>query len=184
MTVRPHRVMLVEPDGDLLEMLVASFTRRFDAHLTCVAGAGDCLDTDLVDPHDLIITDLRLPDANGLSLAEQLLTFSRRPVILLADGLECEEAIAALRMGLRDVFPKPFPMSELLDAAYRCLTGFDLQKRRAARYRRMREMLRQTIRERRDLNRRIELICRDVVEAQRRLVHRVIALERRAPLAP
>jgi hypothetical protein len=38
----------------------------------------------------------------------------------------------------------------------------------------MRELVRHVIRERRDLNRRIELVCRDLVEAHRRLVHRVV----------
>ena len=49
--------------------------------------------------------------------------------------------------------------------------------RHAARYRRLRELVHRVIRERRDLNRRIELVCRDLVEAHRRLVHRVVESE-------
>lgn len=179
---RPHRVLLVEPDGDLLEMLVAALSRRFHANLTCVASAADCLDVELSDPHDLIISEMTLGDCGGLELAEHLLTLSQRPVILLADDLDCAGAVASLRLGVRDVFQKPFAVQELLDAAHRALMGSDLRKRRAARYRRMRDTVKRTIQERRDLNRRIELICRDVVEAQRRLVHRIIALEKQSPL--
>jgi DNA-binding NtrC family response regulator len=175
-------VLLVEPDGDLLEMLVAALSRRFHANLTCVASAADCLDVELSDPHDLIISEMTLGDCGGLELAEHLLTLSQRPVILLADDLDCAGAVASLRLGVRDVFQKPFAVQELLDAAHRALMGSDLRKRRAARYRRMRDTVKRTIQERRDLNRRIELICRDVVEAQRRLVHRIIALEKQSPL--
>jgi DNA-binding NtrC family response regulator len=177
----PYRVLLVEPDGDILEMLVAALARRFNAQVTCVAGAADCLDLDMLEPHDLVIAEMTLPDGGGLELAEHLLTLRQRPVILLADELDCADAVASLRLGVRDVFQKPFAVQELLDAAHRALTGFDLRKRRAARYRKMRETVRRTIQERRDLNRRIDLICRDVVEAQRRLVHRIIAMEKQSP---
>ncbi len=41
----------------------------------------------------------------------------------------------------------------------------------------MRELVRRVIRERRDLNRRVELVCRDLVGAHRRLVTRVLSSE-------
>lgn len=175
-----QRVLLVEPDGGLLDMLVAAFARRFNADLTCVAGVKDCLDVELVDPHDLVVTELDLTDGHGVNLAEQLLALRQRPVIILADRLGCADAVAALRAGVRDIFEKPFAMQELLDAAHRALLGLEIRKRRATRYRKMRNMVRRTLRERRDLDRRIELICQDVVQAQRRLVHRVMALEKRS----
>lgn len=183
MDERSKKILVVEPDGEVLEILVASLTRRFDAQITCVPDAGACLDTEMLDPHDLVITELELDDEDGLQLAEHLLALSQRPVILLANALSCEEAVEALRMGLRDVFRKPFPIEELLDATHRALAGFDLRRRRAIRYRRMRELVRRAIRERRELNQRLDLICRDLVQAQRRLVRRVMAIEAR-PTSP
>ena len=100
-----------------------------------------------------------------------------RPIILLARQPTCEQAIEALRLGVRDLFRKPFPVEQLLDAAERLLYGHDLRRQRAVKYHRMRGLLRRVIRERRDLNRRIELICRDLVQAHRRLLHRVLTVE-------
>ncbi len=177
MSDRAPKILLVEPDPDMVEMLVGSLRRRFDAQVTCVDGADACLNTDLYDPHDLVIAEWELEDSDGLQLAESLTILAPRPIILLADEPTSRDAIGAMRLGVRDLFTKPFPVEDLLDATERAVTGHELKRQHAVKYRRMRELVRHVIRERRDLNRRIELVCRDLVEAHRRLVHRVLALE-------
>lgn len=173
-----RRIMLVEPDAELLDMLVASLAMRFDAEITCVADAVSALDTELTDSHDLVIVEQSLAGADGLELAEQLCSLSRRPVILLCDDPQGDDLIRALRTGVRDAFRKPFAIEELLDSAQRALYGFEVKRQSAVKYRRMREMVRRVIRERRDLNRRIELVCRDLVESHRRLAHRVVEFQK------
>ena len=177
MADRPTKILLVEPEPQLVELLVNSLTRRFDAQLTCVADAESCLDVELLEPHDLVIADRDLADADGLKLAEQLMSLGSRPVILLAESPSSDDVIAALRAGVCDLFVKPFPVEELLDAAQTVLYSHEIKRRQAVRYRRLRELVRHVIRERRDLNRRIELVCRDLVEAHRRLAHRVVQSE-------
>ncbi len=176
MSDRAVRIMLVEPDAELLEMFVAALARRFDARITCVADAETALDTDLVEPHDLVIVEQSASNNGGLGLAERLCALSRRPVVLLCDDCTGEDAVRALRVGVCDVFIKPFAVAELLDAAQRALQAFETRRQSAVKYRRMREMVRRVIRERRDLNRRIDLVCRDLVEAHRRLAHRFVEL--------
>jgi len=171
-----YRILLVEPDPNVLEILVGALSDHFDAHLTCVDSAAACLDVEVVDPHDLVVTELDLPDADGLEMVEQLAALSARPVILLADEPTTEQAIGALRLGVRDLFIKPFPVRRLLEASDQVLTGQCLRREYAVRYRRMRELVRKAVRERRELNKRIELVCRDLVGAHRRLAHRVVAL--------
>ena len=177
MSDRTPKILLVEPDPDMVDMLVGLLRRRFDAQVTCVDGAEACLHTDLYDPHDVVIAEWELEDSDGLQLTENLTILSPRPIILLADEPSSRDAIGAMRLGVRDLFVKPFPFEDLLDATARALAGHELKRQRAAKYHRMRDLVRHVIRERRDLNRRIELVCRDLVEAHRRLVHRVLALE-------
>ena len=177
MVDRSHKIMLVEPDSKVLEILVESLVRRLDVNITCVADAAACLDIELVDPHDLVIAELDLADSHGAQLAQKLKALSVRPVILIADDPTCDDVIEAMHLGVCDVFRKPFPVDQLLDAVAAALRHHDLQRRRAVKYRRMRELVHRVVSERRDLNRRIELVCRDLVGAQRRLVHRVLALE-------
>ncbi len=165
-----------------MEILVAGLSRRFDAQITCVSDAESCLDTDMVEPHDLVIAEMDLTDSVGGQLAGRLMALCTRPIILLAEDPTAEEVVESMRAGVRDVFTKPFPVAELLDSAERVLRGHHLHVQHGAKYHRMRNLVRQTIRERRDLNQRIDLICRDLVGAQRRLVHRVLKLEESLPV--
>ena len=173
-----YKILLVEPDSEVLEILVSALARRFDAHVTCVSDAESCLDIELIDPHHLVIAELDLADSDGLALAEKLVSLSKRPIILLADEPAYDDAVEALRLGVVDLFQKPFPVTHLLDAAQRALSTYGLERRRVVKYRRMRELVRRVVRERRGLNRRMDLICRDLVSAHRGLVHRVIALDK------
>jgi len=179
MARRPVNVLIVEPEPTLVEILVSALTKRFNARITCVSDAEGCLDVELSNPHDLAIVDLNDPEFEGFKLAEELLSLSNRPVMILADDPAGADVIGAMRAGVSDVFRKPFPVVELLDAVENVLRNRALGLQQAAKYAKMREMVRRVVRERRDLNRRMELVCRDLVGAHRRLVHRVIALEDR-----
>ena len=112
---------------------------------------------------------------SGLSLAQKLMSLATRPVVLLTADAEFEDAQSALRTGVADLFQKPFPIEDLLESVDQLLCDHKLMQRRAAKYHRMRALVRRVIRERRDLRRRIDLVCRDLVGAQRRLVTRVLS---------
>lgn len=177
MSQRPYRIMLVEPESPLLELLVDAIIRRLDAVVTCAVTTDQCLDNELHDPHDLVIAELQAPSCGGLLLAQRLRSLGNRPVILLADEITQEETAAAMRLGVRDVLVKPFPVEDLLDSAETVLREYVTQVRRAARHRRLRDTVRRVIQERRELNHRIDLLCRDLVGSHRRLVNRVAEIE-------
>ena len=176
MTDRYYKILLVEPDADVLEVLVASLSRRRDVQVTCVSNGNACLDVEMTDPHDLIITEEALADMSGLALADKLMALATRPVVLLTGEADFDDALAALRSGVADIFRRPISIEDLLESTDQLLRDHTMMRLRAAKYHRMRSLVRRVIRERRDLRRRIELVCRDLVGAQRRLVHRVLAL--------
>jgi DNA-binding response OmpR family regulator len=169
--------MLAEDDPRILEMLVRSFVDRFDAHLTCVGSAEDALDVEVLEPHDIVVAELNLPGTDGLTMARHLLELSDRPVILLAEEPGSSHAIEALRLGVRDLFPKPFAIGDLLDSMERALDQAHQAHQLRVKHNNLRQLVRRVLRERRDLNRRIDLVCKDLVGAHRRLVQRVLATE-------
>ena len=118
-----------------------------------------------------------LTDSDGIELAERLTELGRRPIIVLADDPTASDAIDAMRSGVCDMFPKPFPVNDLLDAVERELRQCEVERAQAAKYRRMRKAARKVLRERRELSQRVELVCRDLVGAHRRLVHRFLESE-------
>lgn len=171
------KVLLVEDDPRLLEMLVEALVRGFDANLTCVASAEDALDIEVVEPHDIVVGELALPGMDGLTMARHLMELSDRPVILLAEEPGLSHAIEALRLGVRDLFPRPFAVGDLLESMRRALSQAEQLRRFRTKHQRLRRLVRRVLGDRRDLNRRIELICKDLVGAHRRLVQRVLAHE-------
>jgi len=177
MADRRYRILIVESDADTLDMLVEALARRFDARISCVDVAAAGLDLEMAEPQDLVIAELTPGSVEALQWTHRPASLLTRPIILLADDPSAPEAVQALRFGAHDLFVKPFAIEELLDSVETALRDSRTRREYVAKYHRMRELVRRVIRERRDLDRRMELICRDLVGAQRRLVHRVIELE-------
>ncbi len=168
------KVLLAQEDPRLLEMMVEAIVGQFDAHLTCVSSGEDALDIEMVEPHDIVVADTDLPGIDGLTLTRHLMELCDRPVILVAEEPPASHVIEAMRLRAWDLFPKPFGLDDLLDSMRRALDHRRQTYAATKKYRRLRHLVRHVLRERRDLNQRIELICRDLVGAHRRLVHRVL----------
>jgi DNA-binding response OmpR family regulator len=174
---RAPKILLVEPDLRVSEMLVTSLVRRFDAEVTCTGRAEEALDTAMLEPHDLALAEIDLPGMDGITLAGHLVKLSDHPVILCSERPTLSRAIEALRLGAADFLPKPFSIPALLDAVEAALVRQAEARRRERRYRQLRTTVRRVLADRRVLNERLDLICRDLVGAHRRLVHRVLEAE-------
>ncbi|NEX59479.1 sigma-54-dependent transcriptional regulator [Noviherbaspirillum galbum] len=68
----------------------------------------------------LLITDVRLPGASGLSLLESVMRIDATlPVILVTGHGDVSMAVEAMRIGACDFIEKPFPSERLLDSVRR-----------------------------------------------------------------
>src|SRR5215469_7165935 len=63
---------------------------------------------------DLVITDLRMPNMDGLELCRRIRTESRIPIIVLSVKGEETTKVEALDAGADDYVTKPFNVNELL----------------------------------------------------------------------
>jgi two-component system phosphate regulon response regulator OmpR len=63
---------------------------------------------------DLIILDIMMPGETGLSLAQDLRSYSQVPILMLTARSEPEDRIAGLEIGVDDYLSKPFEPRELL----------------------------------------------------------------------
>ncbi len=174
MTDSPYRILLVEPDPETLETLVSAIVGRFETNLTCVSSGEECLRIERDEPHDLVIAASDLSDMDACELARELSAIRRRPLIVMGERPTVGEAIELLRLGAADVVCKPFRVRELLDSVDRSLGRLDMRRRHMQRFRSMQRSLRKVSRQRAELNDRVELVCKDLVQAHRRLVHRVL----------
>ncbi len=174
-----RKILVVEPDARIVEVMVDSLVRRFGAQITCVSHGRDALDIEMLEPQDVVVASCDAPDMPCTTLAEQLTAVSRRPVIMTAQMIESDEVITLLRFGVRDVLVKPFPVGDLLQAVECGIESHRLHREHQIRHRQLRELTRRLVRERREMSQRMDLICRDLVGAHRRLVSRVLEVEDR-----
>jgi DNA-binding NtrC family response regulator len=81
---------------------------------------------------DLVITDLKLPDATGLDAIRSLRELDRElPIILMTSYSSVESAVEALRNGAVDYIIKPFDNDDFLHAVARALNERRIRRENA-----------------------------------------------------
>jgi two-component system nitrogen regulation response regulator GlnG len=71
-----------------------------------------------------IITDIRLPDADGLSILDSVQKAgSNVPVIAMTAYSDLDQAVSAFQQGVFDYLPKPFDLDQVLSVLQRAVAG-------------------------------------------------------------
>lgn len=112
MNDRP-RILVVDDEPQLTRVLRTGLSSRgYDVR--AAADGLTALDT-FTDWHpDLVITDLGMPNMNGLELCRRLRAISQVPIIVLSAKGEEQTKVEALDTGADDFVTKPFGIDELL----------------------------------------------------------------------
>lgn len=116
-----ERIVVVEDDPGLRELLVEELeTERYQVYaLESVELA--LPEIERLQP-DLVISDLRLPGANGMTMVPQLLKLTDAPSILLITAFgTVAQAVDALKQGADDFLTKPLDMEHFLLTVRRLL---------------------------------------------------------------
>lgn len=108
-----QRILLVDDERQITRVLSRSLSAKgYDVH---VAADGELALQTFSDWHpDLVVTDLNMPNVNGLELCRRLRAFSAVPIIVLSVKGEERTKIEALDAGADDYVTKPFGIDELL----------------------------------------------------------------------
>jgi DNA-binding response OmpR family regulator len=118
---RPPRVLLVEDHADSAELLRMLLERHGFA-VTIAGSVGTALAAAVAEPVDVLVSDMELPDGNGIDLLRQLRADGRLPAIALS-GLDREADVARARAaGFDEYLGKPVSIGRLVDALRR-VTG-------------------------------------------------------------
>ena len=109
----PQKVLVVDDEPQITRVLRHSLTaHRYDVRTA--ADGLSALDT-FRDWHpDLIITDLQMPEMDGIELCREVRKVSKLPIIILSVKGEERTKVAALDAGADDYVTKPFGIDELL----------------------------------------------------------------------
>ena len=114
MAMTNYKILLVDDDCDLLEMLLSIFRRAGYTKLLTASSGPEALRAWKEDQPDLIILDVMMPGMDGFSVLKEIRRTSRVPVLMLTARGEAEDRIEGLEIGADDYLPKPFLPRELL----------------------------------------------------------------------
>lgn len=119
-----EHILVVDDDANMRQFFGETVLKLEGYTVTTATDGDDALRKAIENSPDLVITDLAMPNMDGLELAEALRKAGYRvPVILMtAEGSE-EIAARALRSGVMDYFIKPFEVEDMLDSVVRVLNA-------------------------------------------------------------
>ena len=107
------RILVVDDEPQLTRVLRTGLNSR--GYEVRAASDGLAGFESFTDWHpDLVITDLAMPNVDGLELCRRLRAVSQVPIIVLSAKGEEKTKVAALDLGADDFVTKPFGMDELL----------------------------------------------------------------------
>ncbi len=107
------RVLIIDDDERLNELLT-EYLIRFGFSVRAATRSEAGLRALRLDPPDLLILDIMLPDTDGLAVCRQVREASRIPIIMLTARGDVADRIVGLEMGADDYLPKPFEPRELV----------------------------------------------------------------------
>jgi DNA-binding NtrC family response regulator len=127
-----NRVLVVDDEAGMRAALEAHFLRR-DWRVDTAANAGEALEKFRRGLHPLVVTDIRMPGADGFSIMREARALApHTAVILLTAFANIPDAVTAMKGGACDYLVKPVAFEQLEQAAERILAQAKTQADAAA----------------------------------------------------
>ncbi len=115
MSETKQKILIVEDDPDVAEMLTAYF-RSQEYEVFAVNWGEDGVRSAVQVSPELVILDIRLPDIDGYEVATRLRRDRRTsdiPIIFLTEKRDRSDKLQGLEIGADDYITKPFDVQEL-----------------------------------------------------------------------
>jgi DNA-binding NtrC family response regulator len=123
------KILIVDDEQMMCEMLEDDL-KRHGFHPTCYISAEKALDALKTESFDVLLTDMNLPNMNGIELCERVVANRPDiPVIVITAFGSMETAIAAIRAGAYDFVNKPIDTEFLVLALDRAVNHHNLQEK-------------------------------------------------------
>lgn len=177
MKLSDMRVLIVTDDAETIASLTSEIMRGLNANVTVVNTLEEARTVSEADGFDVVLAAQSLPDGSGLALLDRESNVFDAPVIILDDGLDGARILAALRLGVADVLPTPIDKQHLATTVRKAVAANRHRRHVAARSGRLRKISSKLVRDRRELRQRVDLVCRDLVSAYRRLAKKVVGVQ-------
>jgi two-component system response regulator AtoC len=109
----PQRILVVD-DEPRMQRILEIMLRKMSHEVTCADHGGAALDILRSAPHDLVISDLRMPGIGGIELLRELRSQGNDvPVIIMTAYGTIESAVEAMKLGACEYIVRPFDVDAL-----------------------------------------------------------------------
>ena len=143
--LRSLSVLYVEDDAEVRGQL-ARFLERRVKRLVVAENGRLGLEAFLADHHDIVITDIKMPEMDGLQMAEHIKAASRDiPIIVITAYSDRDYLLRAIELGVDRYVTKPIDPDALMDAIFRAGEVHYQQQEIDRANRRVRDTLEQTV---------------------------------------
>jgi two-component system, NtrC family, response regulator PilR len=106
-------VLIVDDEADIRELLVLTLS-RMGTDADTAATFAEAQEALKARPYDLCLTDMRLPDGDGLMVLRHIAEhYGNTPVAVITAYGSTENAVAALKAGAFDYLAKPIKLEQL-----------------------------------------------------------------------
>jgi pilus assembly protein CpaE len=112
----PAEDIVLVDDDRVIQKMVGGFLERTGYHVRKASNGIEALELVHAKVPDLIITDVRMPELNGIELTSRLRGNHRTagvPILMFSDLAEAHDALAGYAVGADDYLPKPFELAIL-----------------------------------------------------------------------
>jgi DNA-binding NtrC family response regulator len=111
--LRFEKIMVVEDDPVVRRALVISL-QKLEIPVLAVSSCLQAIEEQQKEPADLVISDLQLPDGNGMDLLRQFKKINAAVEVIIITGFgTIESAVEAMKVGASTYLLKPFTSSQL-----------------------------------------------------------------------
>jgi DNA-binding NtrC family response regulator len=112
--VEKRSILIVDDDELILDMLTGFFAQLGEYEVATAINGEDALSKYVPGRFDLVISDLMMPDMDGLTLLKRLMALDDKVLFILITGYPTlETAIDVIKNGAFDYVVKPFNLEDL-----------------------------------------------------------------------
>src|SRR3954471_1992440 len=160
------RVLVVDDEAELHEVISDMVGKRLGCKLITannIAQARKVLESQRVD---LLLTDVNLPDGDGMSLLPILHLHQPQAQAIVITGMpSMDGAIEAMREGASDFVSKPFTGGDLVERVKRALARAASSVKAEKRLNRLKDAVKRLNDARKMVSKKVDLLCNDLISA-------------------
>lgn len=121
--------ILVVDDEESMRDALKQLLKREGYNVDVAANAAEAIKKFKKENHDLVVSDIMMPEIDGIELLKRLKKISQDVIVILITGYaSIDSAVQAIKIGAEDYFTKPFKNVEILKVVDRIYKNQSLSR--------------------------------------------------------